>query len=142
MAEAGESGVLRAMTAAHVPNVLDVQEPGAVRGLAGVFPQDAHPFPREEVAQRWLQEIEVPDIDCYVILVDDAVAGTHRRAACQGVRASSRLPRSLMEPCSTPVSRSVPARGAATRRAMELGLGLELARVGRDVDGMLLQRCQ
>ena len=63
------------MTATDVPNVLDVQEPGAVRGLAEVFPQDAYPFPRVEVAQRWLREIEVPDIDCYVVLVDDAVAG-------------------------------------------------------------------
>lgn len=75
MAETGRSGVLRAMTAADVPNVLDIQEPGAVGGLAEVFPQDAYPFPREEVAQRWLKEIEVPDIDCYVVLVGDAVAG-------------------------------------------------------------------
>ena len=63
------------MTATDVPNVLDVQAPGAVRGLAEVFPQDVYPFPRVEVAQRWLREIEVPDIDCYVVLVDDAVAG-------------------------------------------------------------------
>jgi RimJ/RimL family protein N-acetyltransferase len=63
------------MTAADVPNVLDVQEPGAVRGLAEVFPQDAYPFPREGVELRWLQEIEMPDIECYVVQLDDGVAG-------------------------------------------------------------------
>ena len=63
------------MTAADVLGVLNVQEPGAVRGLADVFPQDAYPFPRDAVAQRWLQEIEAPDIDCHVVLVDDAIAG-------------------------------------------------------------------
>lgn len=63
------------MTPADVRNVLDVQEPGAVRGLAEVFPQDTYPFPRDEVAQRWLQEIEMPGIDCWVVLVDDAIAG-------------------------------------------------------------------
>ena len=42
------------MTAADVAAVLDVQEPGAVLGLADVFPQDEHPFPREDVGRRWL----------------------------------------------------------------------------------------
>ena len=63
------------MTPADVTNVLDVQEPGAVRGLAEVFPQDEYPFPRNEVARRWLHEIEAPDVDCYVVSVDAAVAG-------------------------------------------------------------------
>jgi RimJ/RimL family protein N-acetyltransferase len=70
-----DSVVLRAMTAADVPSVLDVQEPGAVRGLAEVFPQDAYPFPREDVERRWLQEIEMPDVECHVVLLDDVVAG-------------------------------------------------------------------
>jgi RimJ/RimL family protein N-acetyltransferase len=69
------SVVLRPMTAADVLEVLDIQEPGAVRGLADVFPQDAYPFPRDEVAQRWLTEIETPDVDCYVVLLDAAIAG-------------------------------------------------------------------
>lgn len=63
------------MTAADVPNVLDVQEPGAVRGLAEVFPQEMYPFPREEIALRWLREIAMADIQCHVVLVDEAVAG-------------------------------------------------------------------
>lgn len=58
------------MTAADVPAVVDVQEPGAVRGLANVFPQDLYPFPRDDVAQRWLSEISTPGINCYVILGD------------------------------------------------------------------------
>ena len=41
------------MTAADVPAVIGVQEPGAILGLAGVFPQDQHPFPREAIAERW-----------------------------------------------------------------------------------------
>ncbi len=68
-------GPLRAMTAADVPAVLDAQEPGAVRALSAVFPQDTHPFPRDEVSQRWLQEIATPGIDCFVVLLDDAVVG-------------------------------------------------------------------
>ena len=63
------------MTAADVPVVLDIQEPGAVLGLADVFPQDAYPFPRDVVAQRWLQEIATPGIDCYVVVLDGAVVG-------------------------------------------------------------------
>lgn len=63
------------MTAADVPAVLDVQEPGAVLGLSEVFPQDAYPFPREDVAQRWLEEIATPGIDCYVVLLDGPVVG-------------------------------------------------------------------
>lgn len=63
------------MTAADVPAVLDIQEPGAVLGLADVFPQDAYPFPRDVVAQRWLQEIATPGIDCYVVVLDGTVVG-------------------------------------------------------------------
>lgn len=63
------------MRAADVEDVLDVQEPGAVRALAEVFPQDSYPFPRHEVAQRWLHEIAMPGTDCYVVLVDGATAG-------------------------------------------------------------------
>ena len=63
------------MTAADVPAVLDIQEPGAVLGLADVFPQDAYPFPRDVVAQRWLQEITTPGIDCYVVVLDGTVVG-------------------------------------------------------------------
>jgi RimJ/RimL family protein N-acetyltransferase len=70
-----DSRVLRAMTTSDVPDVLDVQEPGAVLGLVEVFPQDAYPFPREDVAERWVREIALPGIDCLVVQRDGAVVG-------------------------------------------------------------------
>ena len=75
MSETDGIGPLRSMAAADVPDVLDVQEPGAVLGLSDVFPQDAYPFPRDAVAARWLQEIATPDIDCFVVVLDGAVVG-------------------------------------------------------------------
>jgi RimJ/RimL family protein N-acetyltransferase len=63
------------MTTSDVPDVLDVQEPGAVLGLVEVFPQDAYPFPREDVAERWVREIATPGIDCLVVQRDGAVVG-------------------------------------------------------------------
>jgi RimJ/RimL family protein N-acetyltransferase len=63
------------MTAADVPAVVAVQEPGAVAALVDVFPQDEHPFPREEVAGRWVEELGTPGIDCYVVEEDGAVVG-------------------------------------------------------------------
>lgn len=38
-------------------------------------PQDVYPFPRDDVAYRWQQEIETPGIDCYVVLLDGTVVG-------------------------------------------------------------------
>jgi RimJ/RimL family protein N-acetyltransferase len=67
--------VLREMTVADVPAVVAVQEPGAVLGLADVFPQDEHPFPREAIAERWLREIDLQGTDCFVVLHGDGVAG-------------------------------------------------------------------
>jgi RimJ/RimL family protein N-acetyltransferase len=58
-----------------VASVVAVQEPGAVRGLAQVFPQDAYPFPRRDVALRWLREIRAPGTECYVVLAGGAVTG-------------------------------------------------------------------
>jgi RimJ/RimL family protein N-acetyltransferase len=69
------SVLLREMTAADVPHVLDVQQPGAVVGLAEVFPQDAYPFPRDVIAQRWVEEISAPGIDCLVLSLRGAVIG-------------------------------------------------------------------
>ncbi len=63
------------MTAGDVADVLAIQEPGAVRALADVFPQDTYPFPREVLAERWRGEIEGPAIDCFVVVVDDVVSG-------------------------------------------------------------------
>lgn len=58
-----------------VPAVMAVQEPASVAGLAEVFPQDRHPFPREVLAGRWRTEIADPGIECFVVLREDAVAG-------------------------------------------------------------------
>ena len=63
------------MTPADLPAVLAVQQPGAVVGLAKVFPQDKFPFPREAVARRWLEEIESHEVDCFVVEQRDAVIG-------------------------------------------------------------------
>ena len=67
--------VLRRMRADDVPAVMEVQEPTSVAGLSGVFPQDAHPFPREVLAGRWREEIDDPAIECFVIERAGAVAG-------------------------------------------------------------------
>ncbi|WP_133997967.1 GNAT family N-acetyltransferase [Kribbella sp. VKM Ac-2566] len=63
------------MTVADVAAVVDVQEPGAVLGLADVFPQDRYPFPREDLAERWRQEIATPGIDCLVVQLDGVLIG-------------------------------------------------------------------
>lgn len=63
------------MTTDDVPAVLAVQEPGAVLGLSEVFPQDLYPFPRDDVARRWREEIANRDVDCFVVLADDAIVG-------------------------------------------------------------------
>ena len=81
MDDADYAVVLRAMNVGDVSSVVDVQEPGAVRGLAEVFPQDRYPFPRRVIEQRWLLEIETPGVDCYVVELGPVVAGfaaTHR----------------------------------------------------------------
>ena len=75
MSDAAPDVTLRPMTPADVPGVLAVQEPGAVRGLAKVFPQDRFPFPRETLAQRWREEIGTHEIDCLVVEQDGALIG-------------------------------------------------------------------
>ena len=67
--------MLRRMVAADVPAVLEVQERGSVEALSRVFPQDQYPFPRDEVAARWREEVADPLIDCFVVLHHDRVAG-------------------------------------------------------------------
>jgi RimJ/RimL family protein N-acetyltransferase len=75
MSQADISGVLRAMRAADIPAVLEVEEAGAVRGLADVFPQDAYPFPRDVVARRWEAELTTSGIECLVVEQAGAVVG-------------------------------------------------------------------
>lgn len=75
MSEADIPELLRNMTIADVPAVLGVQEPGAARGLADVFPQDSYPFPRDAIARRWQTELADPEIDSVVIQRHDVVVG-------------------------------------------------------------------
>jgi RimJ/RimL family protein N-acetyltransferase len=62
---------LRNATAADLPDLLEVQEAGALRALTHIFPQDAHPFPRAAVLARWTAELADPDVAVYVV-EDDA----------------------------------------------------------------------
>jgi hypothetical protein len=51
---------------ADLPDLLVVQERAAVVGLRDVFPQDAHPFPRETILERWKRELADPSIAAHV----------------------------------------------------------------------------
>ena len=66
---------LRPMQADDVAAVVALQEPGAVRGLADVFAQDSYPFPAQEIADRWLAEIDDAELTCLVVLEDDRLVG-------------------------------------------------------------------
>lgn len=73
MAATGTS--LREMTPDDVPAVMAVQEPASIAGLHRVFPQDTHPFPRDVLAQRWRDEIDGDEVDCFVIVDEGVVRG-------------------------------------------------------------------
>lgn len=74
---------VRALTVDDLDALLTVQERGAVAGLAHIFPQDAHPFPREVVRRRWLEEIRDPAVHAYVGIDDGAVIGFAATRACE-----------------------------------------------------------
>ena len=61
----------RAAVPSDLPALLDVQQAGALRALAHIFPQDAFPFPRAAIQARWESEIADPDVDVYVIAPDE-----------------------------------------------------------------------
>jgi len=65
------------MTVDDLAELLDVQEAGAVVGLAAVFPQSRSPFPREILRARWQDEIADADIGTYVAVDrdDDTIVG-------------------------------------------------------------------
>jgi RimJ/RimL family protein N-acetyltransferase len=63
--------IFRAAVIEDLDALLHVQEEGAIRALAHVFPQDAYPFPRAALAQRWRAEIADPQMRTYVC-TDDA----------------------------------------------------------------------
>lgn len=57
---------LRPMEPADLPELVEVQERGAVLGLADVFPQAEHPFPAHEIRDRWQRELDDPAVTAYV----------------------------------------------------------------------------
>lgn len=61
----------RPLTEADLPALLDLQEPAAVAGLADVFPQESHPFPRDAVMARWRDELADPAVAAYVAADED-----------------------------------------------------------------------
>lgn len=67
--------LLREMRPDDVPAVMAVQEPASIAGLSGVFPQDAYPFPRDVLAERWRAEIAEDGVACFVVEKDGSVAG-------------------------------------------------------------------
>lgn len=58
--------IFRAATPDDLEPLVDVQQEGAIQGLAHIFPQERHPFPRAEVARRWAAELADPDTFVYV----------------------------------------------------------------------------
>jgi RimJ/RimL family protein N-acetyltransferase len=54
------------MEVADLPELMALQERGAVAGLSNVFPQDEYPFPRDAVRDRWQEELQDPAISAYV----------------------------------------------------------------------------
>ena len=59
--------VLRPMRPDEVDSVVTVQQEAAVAAFGHIFPQDAHPFPRAEVQQRWAYELSRSDVQCFVV---------------------------------------------------------------------------
>lgn len=49
--------VVREAVPEDLDALIDVQQEGAVAGLANIFPQDRFPFPREAVRRRWADEL-------------------------------------------------------------------------------------
>lgn len=64
---------VRRATTDDLDALLDVQQEGAVAALAHIFPQDAYPFPRVVLRQRWCEELADPAI-CGYVGVDGAGA--------------------------------------------------------------------
>ena len=52
------SVVVRRASVDDLEALLDVQEEGAIAGLANIFPQDRYPFPRQAVRRRWIEEFD------------------------------------------------------------------------------------
>ena len=63
--------IVRDMTVDDLPALIELQQAGAVVGMAAVFPQDQHPFPRETILARWREELADPVIDIYAAVDND-----------------------------------------------------------------------
>jgi RimJ/RimL family protein N-acetyltransferase len=61
----------RPMEVADLPELLVLQERGAVAGLSNVFQQDSYPFPRDAVRLRWEEELANEAIAAYVVTGPD-----------------------------------------------------------------------
>ena len=60
--------LLRSAVMSDLPELVDVQKACAQVGLAHIFPQDTHPFPRSAVLARWADEVACPDVEVYVVV--------------------------------------------------------------------------
>jgi RimJ/RimL family protein N-acetyltransferase len=70
------------MTTDDLPELLAIQEVGAVEGLSHIFPQDRFPFQRAIILKRWERDIGDPALRAYVSTDDQgAITGF---AATQG----------------------------------------------------------
>ena len=58
--------LLRDAVLEDLPALVDVQQSGALRALAHIFPQETYPFPRAAIQSRWASEIANPEVDVYV----------------------------------------------------------------------------
>ena len=63
--------LFRQATSDDLERLVDVQQDGAVQGLAHIFPQDSYPFPRVALVRRWSEEVTDPHTHVYVS-TDDA----------------------------------------------------------------------
>jgi GNAT superfamily N-acetyltransferase len=59
------------MTPDDLPALIDLQQAGAVLGMATVFPRDRYPCPREPILARWREEIGDTTIGTYVAVDGD-----------------------------------------------------------------------
>jgi RimJ/RimL family protein N-acetyltransferase len=63
--------IVRDMMLDDLPALIELQQAGAVVGMASVFPQDRHPFPRETIVARWQEELADPAVDVYAAVDDE-----------------------------------------------------------------------
>ena len=71
--------LFRRMEVDDLPALMAIQEPAAVAGLSDIFPQEEHPFPRDDVRGRWDAELQDPAIAAYVALTRPCDRGSALR---------------------------------------------------------------